>query len=540
MIAIAGIALEIYQWRVARPLWLDEEMIALNIRDRSFADFTAPLWLGQSAPFGWLVVQRAVIITLGTSELALRLVPMAFGIATLALALWAGRQWMGAAGATVFVLLCSFGVWLSHYPLEVKHFSADAFWALLLPVLAAWTVEAPAGLQRMRRGAIWCVAAAAGLWLANGAALIAPGCALILLIVFCRTGWRAAAMFSLFACAWFASFGMHYLVAMRHTLNSEYLRTYWESGLPPAAIGWSGMVSWLAARFESLAFNPVGSKLWIMLWVSVACGVAFSADRALGVLLAMAPLSAFAFAALRLVPLVDRLSLWIVPALMFSVALFVDRGARLARGGYMRRSWLRIAVASGILVVGFLVCSDIFRNGIHALAFERPRDSKQGIDDRSGIRWLMRTHDDGDILLTTHSGLPALWWYGGASLANAQSPGARLLDGTPIFEVGYASPGPECLGDQVRDVLTDRDRRRVLVYFGFPDRPDGFDDLVVNSLSRFGEVAARRDFSMSSRAAVIDLRQPLSSSPAAQDGTPHTIGTAKLDGCVVVRRASRW
>src|SRR5262245_43847019 len=31
-----GIALVVSQWLDARPLWLDEEMIALNYRDRSF------------------------------------------------------------------------------------------------------------------------------------------------------------------------------------------------------------------------------------------------------------------------------------------------------------------------------------------------------------------------------------------------------------------------------------------------------------------------------------------------------------------------
>jgi hypothetical protein len=275
-----------------------------------------------------------------------------------------------------------------------------------------------------------------------------------------------------------------------------------------------------------------------MFWVSLACGFAFTAHRPLNVLLAAAPLSAFVLAALRLVPLVERLSLWIVPALFFGVALFVECGVQLARDGYMRRSWLRVAAASGILFIGFQVCSDIVRNGIYALEVERPRDSKQGIDDRSGVRWLLREHRYGDLLMTTHLGLPAVWWYGEASLANAESPGARLSDGSPIFELVYASPGPECRHDHVRDILTDQ--RRVLVYFGFPDRPVGFDDLVVNSASRFGDVAARRDFSLSSRAAVIALHQPLDSERPAQPPSPQAAGTATLDGCVLVRTATRW
>ena len=58
----------------AAPLWLDEETIALNLRDRTIADLAGALWLGQSAPLGWLAIVHAVIGALGTSEMALRLV----------------------------------------------------------------------------------------------------------------------------------------------------------------------------------------------------------------------------------------------------------------------------------------------------------------------------------------------------------------------------------------------------------------------------------------------------------------------------------
>src|SRR5215510_15715524 len=107
VIGVAGAALQIYQWAGARPLWLDEEMIAVNLRDRTFAELTGTLWLAQSAPLGWLFVQRAVLLTLGTSELALRLVPVLFGVATVATAVWVGRRLMRPMAAAIFVLLCS-------------------------------------------------------------------------------------------------------------------------------------------------------------------------------------------------------------------------------------------------------------------------------------------------------------------------------------------------------------------------------------------------------------------------------------------------
>ena len=531
-IASAGIALRVYEWQINRPLWLDEEMMALNIRDRSIGDLAGALWLGQSAPFGWLAAQRLIVTTIGTREYALRAVPLFFGVATVLLALWAGRRWLHGVAASVFVLMCSLATWLIHYSLEVKHFSADAFAGLLLPVLAGWAAEGSSVARQLQRGAVWCAASATALWFANGAILVAPGCGLVLLMFFWRRGGtRAAGVFTMCAVVGVVSLLVHYYVAIRYTMDNEYLRAYWQSGLLPTGIGWSGSLRWLAARFEALAVNPSGSRLWIGLWVAAACGFAFARNRVLGVALATTPLSAFALAALGLVPLVDRLSLWIVPALLFGVAMCVDEGVRLVRRVYRDGATLsHLAIPSGILLVCFAVCYDIASNGIHTFWFERPRDSKQGIDDRSGVRWLMQQHRAGDVLLTTHLGLPAVWWYGGASVVDGDPPGDRLPDGSAILELGRATTADACEEDQLRDGIAIR--RRALVYFGFPDQPPEFEELVFSRLSRAGRLAARRDFSVTTHAAIVEL--------FANVNTAGSRADAAVDGCVVVQPARRW
>jgi hypothetical protein len=137
-IALVGAGLDVAQWFRAIPFWVDEEMIAINLRDRPFSNLAGGLWLAQSAPLAWLIAQRSVVVTLGTDEMMLRLVPLLFGIATLGAALWIGRRWLHPLSASLLVLMIALGQWLSHYRFEVKHYSADALWALLLPALAAW------------------------------------------------------------------------------------------------------------------------------------------------------------------------------------------------------------------------------------------------------------------------------------------------------------------------------------------------------------------------------------------------------------------
>ena len=49
-VAVVCACFDVAQWLRAPPFWVDEEMLAINLRDRPLADLTGPLWLGQSAP----------------------------------------------------------------------------------------------------------------------------------------------------------------------------------------------------------------------------------------------------------------------------------------------------------------------------------------------------------------------------------------------------------------------------------------------------------------------------------------------------------
>ena len=211
-------------------------MIAINLRERSFSDLRGPLWLAQSAPIAWLIVQRAVILTLGGSEIALRAVPVVFGIGTLGAALWIGRRWLHPVSAALFVLICAVGQWLSHFRFEVKHYSADTFWALLLPALAAWAIEddGKPGDATWRWTRWWSVAALAQ-WSSNGAFLVTPGCAVFLwAVILHRHGVRAAMRFAAIGTLWLASLGVHYLIALQYAHGSHYLQAYWRAHVVPA------------------------------------------------------------------------------------------------------------------------------------------------------------------------------------------------------------------------------------------------------------------------------------------------------------------
>jgi hypothetical protein len=523
-IVIAAAVLDLHQLFGAAPLWLDEEMIALNLRDRSFAELGGRLWLEQSAPYGWLILQRAIMLTLGTSEIALRLVPTLFGIGTYLTALWIGRRWLTWAASLALVLLCVFGHAFSHFRVEVKHYSGDAFWALLLPALAVWASEAATPASRVRRSIVWWAIAATGLWLANGAILVAPASALFILgTTYVHGGARAALKQAAWGCVWFASFALHYVISLRYT---AYLRDYWAAWFHPTGVGVPQTISWLLARLDRIATTAAGSEAGGVFWILAILGFAWSARRGLAIVYGGVTLSGFLFAALRVVPMFDRFSLWMVPALYIGIALLIDRADRSAHQGFRQRNWPLAAASAAVGCVAVLVGAGILVRGAGRFHMERPT-MKQGVDDRTAVTWLMSHRQPGDALISTPLGLPAIWWYGGISIAKTFAAGQHT-GGT--FEVVHRPRGNGCA---LPALLKGHDR--ALVYIGFPDMMQGFDELLFTELDRIGTITAYREVTPLSRAAVVDLTfsAPNDQAYSRREARPP------LNGCVGGRPAVR-
>lgn len=535
-IILLVIGFDLYQWLAASPLWLDEETIALNARDRSVAELTGPLWLGQSAPLGWLALLRAVIRILGTNEIALRVLPQIFTLATLAIAIWIGRRWLNVLGALTLAWFCAFGHWLSYYSFEVKHYTADACAGLALPALAVWILESEEPSIRLRRTWVWWISCAVGLWFANGAVLVTPALAIFLTLVVWRAdGRRAAMIFAAVGVVWLVSFAVHYEWSAKYALDSSYLHGYWAPWMPAPTLGVIGRLGWMTHQLRPLATESAGTTEWVTLWVLSVSGFVFGRRRRLGQSFALVPLSAFLFGAMSLVPLAGRLALWMVPSLYVGVALLVDHASQLAFAGARGRRWWVVAAGVTVIIFGVRLSSSLYAQAAPDLVHPAWLQSNHGQDDRSAVRWLMKRHHPGDAILATHMNWPALWWYGPFNLDNSNVADGILNDGTGLFEIGYQDRGSDCRARELRKILSGR--RQALFYIGFRDVPDGYEDLIVNRLSQLGVVTDLKRFSQLSIAAVVDL----TARPAPVAFTePLSRNKVALTGCVDVRPALRW
>lgn len=242
--AAIGVSIVVHQWAAARPLWLDEEMIALNFRDRTFAGLGGRLWLDQSAPMGWLFLQRLILLTFGSSELAVRALPAAFGVATVIAALYVGRRWLTTEASTVLVVLCSIGQWISFHAVELKPYSADTFFGFLLPFVTVALATASSTETRRHAIVIWATIAIMAHWLSLGALLVLPACCVVLAISLRRHPetfrWLAAAAVILVA-----SIAVHYVIGIRHAQGSASLQHTWAFALPPPDAGLWDRLQWM-------------------------------------------------------------------------------------------------------------------------------------------------------------------------------------------------------------------------------------------------------------------------------------------------------
>jgi hypothetical protein len=330
-IALVGVALRVRQYAVGRSLWLDEASLGLNVRDQSFVDLlTDPLPGNQVAPAGFLAAVAVVTRTFGSSDQWLRLVPFLSGVVFVGLAWWFARLHLRTAAAkVVFVASCTWAPVLVYYGSELKQFGTDAMVTLAL-------LGAVEGRHRPHGRPLLIGTGAVGLLLSHTSILVLAGVALVLVVdAWPDRDWRSLLPYGV---AWGAVGGLVGL-QMLSSRGAQGLDDFWGEGFAPRPTSGAGL-EWywesalglvhLATRHRGIAtqqqldeWTGLGNVVALLVVVASVVIVARCDPRRL-LMPGGTVAAAIGLAAIDVYPFRGRLLIYLVPLVVFVVAVALD------------------------------------------------------------------------------------------------------------------------------------------------------------------------------------------------------------------------
>lgn len=286
----SGVLLRLLQYAVNRSLWLDEALLASSILSRGFADLAEPLRYGQTAPYGFLLLVRAAVELLGESEYALRIVPLAGGLAALLVFAVLARRSLQDVDFVVAVGLFALSPFLIYYSSEVKQYSLDVLISTSLLLLAFGAI----GERRHSAASLvpLTLVGMIGVWLSQPSIFILASIGMVLAFRQVLTkDWRSFLQLGVMGSVWLFSFAGAHAVSNRGLADREYMEAFWRVGfwpLPPtSAAEWlwlpQALIRLLREPLGLLSDNPVDSLPMVLgggLALLVGCAVAWRRDRA--------------------------------------------------------------------------------------------------------------------------------------------------------------------------------------------------------------------------------------------------------------------
>jgi hypothetical protein len=352
LLVLLGAVLRIYQYAADRSLWLDEAALAHNIIQRGFGHLAAPLDFAQLAPLGFLWLEKCAVLLFGSSEYALRLLPLLASLAALVLFALVARRILPGIATPFALFLFATAPQLIYFASETKQYAFDTAGALAIVLLALVAREHPLSV---RRAVVFGIIGGLLPWFTQPSIFVLAAAAAYLLFTGPHTGrtrtltayvpmlalWTIGAALA----AWH---GLHSLAPG----DAAYLRTFWHPAFLPVQSGVAASLQWISDLARGAFQWHFAPRLpWVALALFVLGAVYFALRvRALLVLVLGPIVFALAASALHLYPVFSRLTLFVAPSLF----LTVGAGAALLLAVAGERPVARAAAFAALGIIALL------------------------------------------------------------------------------------------------------------------------------------------------------------------------------------------
>jgi hypothetical protein len=404
-IVIVGIALRTLQYAVGASLWNDELALVKGILDFDVTRLvTEQLPFDQVAPKGFLVLQKLVVATFGSSEYALRAVPFAGSLVALVVFARLVLRTLPPVAAIVATLLLATAAPLVGFAAIVKQYSTDVCIAV---VLMWWTLDLITTPVTERKAWTIAIAGAILLWFSQPAVIVAAGlsCLVWLWMTTDPPGARQRRVVIIVA-AWALSALAVTVVAMA-TMSADtrtYMRAFWDNGLAPWSLARLVEEKWPWPRIRNLFGGGPGSMVGMAYPFSpfypalTVIGVAIlwvRQQRVAAIVLAPIVVT-LAAAVARQYPFADRLVLFLAPSAVIAIA------AAAAELYDLIVPWSKVGAAIAVTALALPAVTPI--------ASVRPPYRFGEIE--IVLKHLQAGRQPGDAVYVFHGAAPAVNWYG--------------------------------------------------------------------------------------------------------------------------------
>ncbi|MCB0633474.1 MAG: glycosyltransferase family 39 protein [Saprospiraceae bacterium] len=389
-----GILLRIVVYLQNRSLFLDEANLARNIADRSFAGLFAPLDHQQYAPPLFLVLEKLNWLVAGSSEMVLRCWPLIMGCVGLYLVYRLLIDQTGRSVAALIVLwLFSFSQVYIRYATELKQYGTD----MAVSALLIWlTIRYPIG----KRWYVWPLVGGIAVWLSMPSVFILAGIGIYWLIPYY---WRKKPdghfiRIIITGGIWLLSFGIYYLLILRHDVGRPALIAYHQAHFwplfPTDEEQWQRLQQLSHSLMSTLCGHTVPALFFGGIGLLSGIRVLWATNKRMILLLLVPVLLCLVASGLGKYSLMERLSLFMMPLL----------GLLLGIG--LHDLWQRAAGwGRGLLVLLFIAVLPL-QKGIEYLIYPLQQEEMRPL-----LIELDKQLAEGDRLWIDHNARPASTWY---------------------------------------------------------------------------------------------------------------------------------
>jgi dolichyl-phosphate-mannose-protein mannosyltransferase len=140
-LVLIGVGLRCWEWLQPRSLWLDEQYIALGLREQPYGGLVGVLPYSQSAPVGWVWLEKFLFSIGGDGERLLRTPALLAGCLGVFTAAVLARRLFATPAAVLLTGLVAISPTLVYYCAMVKPYAFDVTATTVLVLFAIRSVD---------------------------------------------------------------------------------------------------------------------------------------------------------------------------------------------------------------------------------------------------------------------------------------------------------------------------------------------------------------------------------------------------------------